>query len=257
MLDMAGYCCVRPDPSLRDVKVKELRSLAAVSPDGRTVAVQHALVDAIVDPFFFARVIWYFAERVGVSRVRAFVDVNQTIVVFDKATGLEREGMIREAVLGLFTVQCPAAPNGAQQTAYNYLRWELKGQKSARSAEGLQKVVADVRAKGAAISLGCGGANLDLDQVEQLNEAFVARYKGAIREGDDGMVRSWLPFLDAFGNAPHLIMFYPFQTDWTHVMEKTASEQQSLALRFFKSVGEKLPEPTTTAVPLAAPVAAL
>ncbi len=230
-------------PSLGDMRPEELRSLAAVSPDGRAVAVAVSFLDAIVDPFFFARITWFFAERAKASRVRAFVDVNKTILAADKTTVLDTECMVREAVLELFTVQCPTAVFGGSQSAYNYLRDELRNKTTGnRATRTVQNVVAEVRTKQTAnieidITLGRFGEKVDLDTVEGMYEAFVTRYRGALQ--GDTVVRSWRPFLDAFGGEPHLLMFYSFQTDWSKVMMLTATEEQCKSLRFFKSVGDQ------------------
>ena len=230
-------------PSLDNIRSEELRSLAAVSPDGRAVAVAVSFLDAIVDPFFFARITWFFAERAKASRVRAFVDVNKTILAADKTTVLDTERMVREAVLELFTVQCPTAVFGGTQSAYNYLRDELRNKTTGnRATRTVQNVVAEVRTKQTAnieidITLGRFGEKVDLDTVEGMYEAFVTRYLGALQ--GDTVVRSWRPFLDAFGGEPHLLMFYSFQTDWSKVMMLTATEEQCKSLRFFKSVGDQ------------------
>jgi hypothetical protein len=240
-------------PSLGDMRPEELRSLAAVSPDGRAVAVAVSFLDAIVDPFFFARITWFFAERAKASRVRAFVDVNKTILATDETTALDTERIVREAVLELFTVQCPTAVFGGKQSAYNYLRDELRNKTTGnRATRTVQNVVAEVRTKQTAnieidITLGRFGEKVDLDTVEGMYEAFVTRYRGA-RQGDT-VVRSWRLFLDAFGGGPHLLMFYSFQTDWSKVMMLTATEQQCKSLRFFKSVGDQKQCPVNKLLP--------
>lgn len=240
-------------PSLGDMRPEELRSLAAVSPDGRAVAVAVSFLDAIVDPFFFARITWFFAERAKASRVRAFVDVNKTILAADKTTVLDTECMVREAVLELFTVQCPTAVFGGTQSAYNYLRDELRNKTTGnRATRTVQNVVAEVRTKQTAnieidITLGRFGEKVDLDTVEGMYEAFVTRYRGALQ--GDTVVRSWRPFLDAFGGEPHLLMFYSFQTDWSKVMMLTATEEQCKSLRFFKSVGDQKQCPVNELLP--------
>merc|ERR1712232_536811 len=104
-------------------------------------------------------------------------------------------------------------------------------------------VVADVRAKkdaGTEINMIIGdGKEVDLDTVEARSEAYVKRYQGAL--ADDGIVCSWLPLMQEFGGAPHLLMFYSFQTDWSYVMALTATESQRTSLRLFKSIGPATP----------------
>lgn len=73
-------------------------SRIAVSPNGSVVLVEVSLLDAIADPYFFARIVLHF---MGKSSLRPIVlcDVNKTILVADGAGGKTSEQCLIEAVI--------------------------------------------------------------------------------------------------------------------------------------------------------------